>query len=474
MKFTLRDHQVKSIADLRSSYRIGNRAVLFQLSTGGGKTVVASFIIDGLVKNRKRTWFLVHRQELIRQASSTLNEIGVDHGIISSGFTPSYDLVQIAGVQTLVNRLDKVQPPDFIIVDEAHHCIKTTVWGKILNRYPKAKILGLTATPCRLSGEGLGVSSGGFFEDMVNGPPISELIARGYLAPPRIIAPPSFDPSGMHKRYGEFVQKEVEAAMDKPVITGDAIAHYRKYSHNVPAIVFCASVAHAEHVAEQFRAAGYQAASVDGKLDDRARKHRINALGNGGLHVLTSADLISEGTDIPVVGTAILLRPTASLSLVLQQIGRALRIHPGKTHATILDHVGNTARHEIQGLGYPEWDIEWSLDGEVKKAKKKDENNLPIKQCDKCFAVHRPAPKCPMCGHVYETQAREIEQVDGDLQEITKEQLEQIRLAKEKKRQVGRAQTLDDLLLIEQQRGYKKGWAHHVFRARQGRDEARI
>ena len=94
----------------------------------------------------------------------------------------------------------------------------------------------------------------------------------------------------------------------------------------------------------------------------------------------------------------------------------------------------------------------------VKKAKKKDENNLPIKQCDKCFAVHRPAPKCPMCGHVYETQAREIEQVDGDLQEITKEQLEQIRLAKEKKRQVGRAQTLDDLLLIEQQRGYKKGW----------------
>lgn len=473
MKYTLRKHQETDIENLRASYRKGHRAVLYQLSTGGGKTVVGSFIIDGLARNKKLTWFLVHRQELLRQASGTLNEIGVSHGLIAPGFTPSFEQVQVASVQTLINRLDKVQPPDFIIVDEAHHCIKTTTWGKILNHYPKAKILGLTATPCRLSGEGLGVNYGGFFEDMVSGPPISELIKQKYLSMPRIIAPPSFDAAGMHKRYGEFVQKEVEAAMDKPVITGCAVEHYRKYSHNIPAIAFCASVAHAEHVAEQFRAAGYQSASIDGKLDDRARKSRIAALGSGALHVLTSCDLVSEGFDLPVIGTAILLRPTASLSLVLQQIGRALRIYPGKEYATILDHVGNTARHDLQGLGHPEWDIAWDLSGEVKKKKDGEKKDL-IKQCSQCYAVHRPAPKCPMCGFVYEVQAREVEQVDGDLKEVTAAELETMRAAREKKRQVGRAQTFEELQAIEKQRGYKPGWARHVWAARGQRTGARL
>ena len=470
MKITLRDYQKNDVQRLRERFRQGDRAVLYQLSTGGGKTVVFSHIAEGAAKKGNNVMILVHRQELIRQSSASLYEIGVPHGIIAPGFTPSVDNVQIASVQTLARRLGKVPAPDLIIVDECHHS-RAGQWSQILAHYCKARVLGVTATPIRLSGEGLGIQHGGHYASMVNAPPISELIRQKYLAMPRIIAPPGFDDAGMHKRYGEFVQKEIEAAMDKPVITGCAVDHYRKYSHNIPAIVFCASVAHAERVAEQFRAAGYQSASIDGKLDDRQRKSRIAALGNGGLHVLTSCDLVSEGFDLPVIGTAILLRPTASLSLVLQQIGRALRTYPGKNHAWIFDHVNNTGRHNLQGLGHPGWDLEWSLDGEVKK-KKKDEKSEPIKQCSACYAVFKPAPQCPICGHVPETQACEIEQVDGELQEITAEHLESMRLAKQKRQQVGRAQTLDELHRIEKERGYKPGWARHVYAARAGRSGA--
>jgi len=392
---------------------------LYQLATGGGKTVVFSYITESAARRGNRIIILVHRQELIRQSSASLNEIGVPHGIIAPGFTPDpLANVQIASVQTLVRRLDKTLPPNLIIVDECHHA-RAATWAKVLSHFSTANVLGVTATPIRLSGEGLGRHVGGHFDSMVNGPALSELITRGYLSPPRIYTPPvGADLSNLHKRMGEFIQAEVLAALDKPKITGDAVAHYKRICHNTPAIVFCASVAHAEHVADQFRQAGYQAASVDGTMHDNDRKGRIKALGNGGLHILTSCDLISEGTDIPVVGAAILLRPTASLSLVFQQVGRALRVSPGKQCAHIIDHVGNIHRHNLHGLGRAEWDPEWSLDGEVKRKKKAGEAALGYRQCCMCYIVHAPAPVCPSCGHVYESNAREIDQVDGELVEL--------------------------------------------------------
>jgi len=296
----------------------------------------------------------------------------------------------------------------------------------------------------------------------------------GYLAPPRIFAPPSMDTSGLHKRYGEFIQKEVEELADTPKITGDAIAHYRKHSHNIPAIAFCASVKHAESVAEQFRLAGYQAASIDGTMHDNDRKGRLAALGNGGLHVLTSCELVSEGFDLPVVGTAILLRPTASLSLVMQQVGRALRIHKGKEYALILDHVGNMRRHDLEGLGLPEWDLDWSLDGETSR-KKKSTEKCPVKQCPNCWACHRPAPKCPFCNHVYEVQAREIDQVEGELHPIDQEEAKARREEKKKrvitpeKIEVWQCKSLDDFIKLGQRRGYKENWAHTQWQIRGSR-----
>lgn len=469
MILSLRDYQQEGVNRIRDRFRAGDRNVLFQLPTGGGKTVVFSYITEGASKRGNNVLILVHRQELIRQTSASLQEIGVDHGIIAPGFTPSWDTVQIASVQTLVKRLDKIMPPKLIISDECHHAGAAS-WSKIFNRFPSANILGVTATPCRLDGKGLGRDAGGFFDSMVNGPTVAELIKRKFLANPRVYAPPvGADLSNLRKKYGEFVISEAASAMDKPIITGCAVKYYRKLANNIPAIAFCASVAHAEHVAEQFRAEGYQAASIDGTMHDNDRKARIKALGNGGLHVLTSCDIISEGTDIPIVGAAILLRPTASTGLYLQQVGRSLRTYDGKTDAIILDHVGNVMRH-----GMPDQDREWSLDGELqgKKKKKDDEENLKVKQCEQCYAVHVPAPKCPVCGHVYEITARVIEVAEGELQELDSKRMEELEAERAKmfrKREEAMCYTLADFQDLAKRRGYAPGWAYHRHKAKTDR-----
>ena len=469
MNIELRDYQIAGVNQIRERFRAGDRNVLFQLPTGGGKTVVFSYITEGASRKGNRVLILVHRQELIRQTSASLNDIGVAHGIIAPGFTPSWDNVQVASVQTLVRRMDKVHAPQLIISDECHHAGAAS-WQKIFSYYDSAAILGVTATPVRLDGKGLGRSSGGFFDSMVNGPPVAELIRRKFLANPRVYAPPvGADLSNLRKKYGEFVTAETAAAMDKPMITGCAVQHYQRLANGVPAIAFCASVEHAEHVAEQFRSAGYQAASIDGTMHDNDRKARIKALGNGGLHVLTSCDIISEGTDIPIVGAAILLRPTASMGLYLQQVGRSLRMYDGKVDAIILDHVGNVMRH-----GMPDEDRKWSLDGEkqISKKNKDDDKDLKVKQCDQCYAVHMPAPRCPVCGHVYEVSAREIETAEGELQELDAKRLAEIEMNRNKmfaKREEGLCVSLADFQALAEKRGYDPGWAYHRFRARQQR-----
>lgn len=366
----LRPYQVQAVAELRDCYRRGARAPLYQLPTGGGKTVVFCHISEGATKRGKSVWIVVHRQELLYQCSRALEGLGVMHGLIAPGFTPGIEHVQVASVQTLVKRLDsgRAAPPDLIVLDEAHHATAGS-WRKIIEACPNSRLLGVTATPVRLDGQGLGVAGGGVFDALVSGPTIPELIAQGFLSPPVVYAPPTqLDLSGVRMVGGDYAQGEIGRRMDKPTITGDVVAHYRRICNGAPAIAFCASVEHAKHVAADFRGAGFRAESLDGKMPDGQRKTLIDELGRGHLNVLTSCDIVSEGTDIPVVMAAILLRPTASMGLYLQQVGRALRPAPGKTRAVILDHVGNCLRH-----GLPDEDREWSLAGVVRRSR---EGNL--------------------------------------------------------------------------------------------------
>lgn len=452
----LRPYQERIIAEVRQAIASGCRAPLVVSPTGSGKTVMFSHIADGAGRKQKRVWILVHRAELVDQTSRTMREIGIPHGVIAAGW-PIDPLphVQVVSVQTVVRRTGGLIPPDVIIVDECHHAAAGT-WGKILNAFPQAIRLGFTATPERLDGRGLSNA----FDALIRGPEVAWLIEQGFLTQPKYFAPPNqLNLEGLQVRGGDYARDELAKEMDKPTITGDAVGHYQRICPGVPAVAFCASVAHAEHVAQAFAAAGYRAATLDGTLDRVERRRRVRALANGELQVITSCEIISEGFDIPLVTAAILLRPTKSLGMHLQQVGRVLRIAPGKERAIILDHVGNCLRH-----GLAEEEREWSLEGRPKKKRKSgDEESPPVRQCPECYACHVPAPICPECGHLYEAKKREIEQQDGELVELNAAWM-----AKQRRQEQGQAQSYGDLVKLGIARGYKNAhfWAKRVWNSR--------
>lgn len=439
----LRPYQQQLINDIRLQYQLGKRSVLAMLPTGGGKTVCFSHIAQAAAKKGNRVLIAVHRAELLDQASRSLP---MNHGIIAAN--RSMDLshaVQVASVQTLARRLHLL-PRDFfqlVIIDEAHHSCAGQ-WAQTLQHFQQAHLLGVSATPCRLDGQGLG----DHYQAMVQGPSAQWLTDNGYLARARVLAPPGFSSDGLRKRMGDFDTKEAEHRVG--TIMGDCFSHYRKHLNGQTAIAFCCSVAHAEAVAALFTSNGVPAASIDGKMTTEQRRDLLQALGTGRIKVLTSCALIGEGVDVPSVGGCILLRPTQSVSLHLQMIGRCLRLSGDKV-AVVLDHVGNTLR-----LGHHLEDRDWSLDG----IKKRDRAAAPsVKVCPVCFATSASAVQvCPDCGHVFAPQeTRELKVVEGELQELA---------VKARKREQGSAQSLEDLRQLAQQRGYKRGWAERVYQAR--------
>jgi superfamily II DNA or RNA helicase len=247
---------------------------------------------------------------------------------------------------------------------------------------------------------------------------------------------------------GDFDTKEAEQRVG--TIMGDCLSHYRKHLDGQTAIAFCCSVAHAEAVARLFQCNGIPAASIDGTMDAATRRQLLQDLGTGRIRILTSCALIGEGVDVPSVGGCILLRPTQSVSLHLQMIGRCLRPSPGKAAAVVLDHVANTLR-----LGHHLEPREWTLDGIAKR----DRENAPsVKVCPACFAaMASQARQCGECGHEFAPEVRELKVVEGELVEMQ---------AQQRKREQGGAQSLDDLRQLAQQRGYKRGWAERVYQAR--------
>lgn len=344
------------------------------------------------------------------------------------------------------------------LVHNCHHAVAGQ-WRQITDANPQAKLLGLSATPERLDGKGLGVNAGGVYETMVLGPSVKELIRDGYLSAPRVFAPPvGFDDTGLKSVAGDYDLKEMALRLDKPKIIGNAVKHYAKLCEGMPAIAFCATVEHAQHTAEEFKKAGYNFKCIDGTMDDCDRRDAIEGLGNGKYDGLTSCEIISEGTDIPVVGCAIFLRKTKSLAKYLQQAGRVLRPYPGKEYSIILDHVDNVELH-----GFPDDDREWSLDGRPKKSKQKDK--FFMRTCPNCYACYKSSLKaCPVCGCEQSIKSKqEIEFVEAELVEreraAAKEQAE-----KERKP----ANKFQQLVELGKRRGYTNAyaWAKHVFNAR--------
>lgn len=459
----LRDCQSDVISRTRQALR-RTRAVLIQAPCGFGKTVLTAHMIGTAYKKGHSAWFVCHRRELIKQSMKAFDKQGIPYGVCAADFRGNVSAsVQIASVQTLARRFKRYPPPKLIVFDECHH-MGAASWRELYLQFPDAKIIGLSATPARLDGQGMGE----FFGEMVCGPQPKWLIENGFLSPYRLFAPPTIDTSAFHSRMGDYVQKEVVAAVDKPAITGSALSHYQQYASGKRAAAFCVSIEHSQHVAAEFRAAGIPAVHLDGCADPIMRDGVLADFAAGRIKVLSSVDLLIEGFDLPGIECAILLRPTQSLNIYIQQVGRAMRMADGKAECIILDHAGNSDR-----FGYPDDDREWTLAGRT--IRHKDEDAEPSnRQCGSCFAnTPMPAFKCRNCGTEFPIKPRKIEQRDGELEEkrateLTQEQKELIAAKKKARIEQGLTQDEDSLVQLGRMRGMRDpiGWARHVMEAR--------
>lgn len=446
--FELRDYQEVLLDKTRRALRV-HRRVLMQLPTGGGKTVCAGTMLAGAASQGKRAWFVVHRRELVEQTAKTLERVGLRHGFCAAGFPPRYkEPVTLCSVQTLRSRADRLPPPDLICWDEAHHCA-AGAWRRISDQFPNAFHVGLTATPERLDGKGLD----GLFNAIVPGPTVAWLIDNGHLSRYRVWAAAAPPVDDVKDRGADFDAGALAAHMDKPHLTGDAVEHYLKICPSARAVVFCVNVTHALHTRDAFRAAGVACEELDGSADARTRRETVRDFRAGRIRVLTSVDLFGEGFDLPELEAVILLRPTKSLGLYLQQVGRCLRTAQGKEGAIILDHAGNVARH-----GLPDEEREWTLQGRRKKRSGKS----PHKVCGNCFgSCAVSAPECPYCGAPFVGAPRELDHRDGQLFELDVEALRLVQRS-----EVKQARTREELEAIARARGYKPGWVRHILSAR--------
>lgn len=451
----LRGYQDRAIDALRSAFQSGAMAPLLCLPTGGGKTVILATIAAQAAARGRHVLILVHRRELIHQTASKLAWAGLEHGVIAAGHPVTDARVQVASVQTLMRRLSRITwTPSLVIIDEAHHAAAGS-WRQIIEHWPDAYRIGVTATPCRLDGRGLSEA----FDQLVTGPSVADLVFWGFLSPARIYAPPVVaDLSGVRRRAGDYANDQAAAAMDRPTVTGDAIAHYQRLAEGQQAIAFCCNVAHAVSVCDAFKTADIGAALLLGNTSDRDQV--VAQYAAGAVSVLVTVDVVSEGFDVPAASCAILLRPTQSLGLYLQQVGRVLRPAPGKDAALILDHVGNVTRH-----GFPDDPREWSLaEGIVRGGRGTVAPS--VRTCPECFAAFKPAPQCPVCGaQCAPIKSRKIQQLAGELRELRRDD------TRHQRHQQGKARTLPELIALGQARGMKNpvGWAKHVYWARQQR-----
>lgn len=452
----LRPYQQDIRDDIESRW-LGVANVLAVLPTGAGKTVLFSSI---LADEPGASCAIAHRQELVSQISLALARNGVRHRII--GQDPVIRMIvrlhmeevganyvvpnakcAVASVNTLTGKkfAESLKPwlptVKLWVQDEAHHVLRDNQWGRAAAMFPNARGLGVTATPLRADGNGLGRHADGLFDTMVIGPSMRDLITMGFLTEYRIFAPPSTfqrDQVAVSQTTGDFNLDQMRKAVassslvvhDEKQIVGDIVQHYQRIAPGKLGVTFVPDIATAETVAEQFNAAGVPAMAVSSKTPDDERCKILRRFKSRELLQLVNCDLFGEGFDLPAIEVVSMGRPTESYGLYVQQFGRALRLLDGKDRAIIIDHVGNVMRH-----GLPDAPREWSLDRRERRSSGKSDAQT-IRAClnPECGAVYeRFRDACPYCGTPVPPPAERSrpEFVDGDLFELDPAMLEQMR-----------------------------------------------
>ena len=402
----LRDYQVQSIEALRQKlYGENRRSVLLQLPTGSGKTVILSEIFSALYKNGKHGWFVVPRNELVRQASKHLAKWHVPHGIIDASHNESWVFnIHVVSKDTIIRRIDNIKTiPDLIVFDEAHIAIdgQMKIMLKTLDN-PNIKYIGMTATPEREDGRGLHE----LYEDIIYGASIPYLTQLGYLAPLRYFAPPVEGIEQVRFKGSEADEKELDAIMTEKAVYGKAVEYYRKYGRKADgsymrALGFCHGVKAAEKQAAEFRKEGFRAESISGYMAKTKQRELIDGLDGGTIQVLVNADLLTYGFDSPKIEYGFSLRRTASRALYFQIVGRILRTAPEKTESLFFDHANIIALHQDERYpGVPLFyipDLTWNFKGnEKRKINKKIKPTVKLCIFNGYEICTKPSP-CTVC-----------------------------------------------------------------------------
>ena len=417
----LRDYQQALIQGVYEQWTQHQR-VMAQLPTGGGKTIIFAAIASEFVTRGERVLVLAHREELITQAAVKLETVTRSPvGIIKAGYKPNPLFpVQVASVQSMVNRLNSFEDFGLLVIDEAHHSTAET-YRKILAAYPGAYQLGVTATPCRTDKSGFN----DLFDALVIGPTVKELIDLGHLSKFKLMADPNpMKTKGVRTTQGDYSASDLAKANDVIELSGNLINSYRQHANGKRCVVFSINVEHSQAIAARYNQAGISAYHLDGNTPSEERRETLEKFRQGELKVISNCQLFDEGLDIPSLEAVQIAKPTKSLSRWLQMVGRALRPAPGKDYAIIIDHTKNWAIH-----GLPTRPRLWTLDGV---------EDVETKQ------TRKPS------GEVVEIAAAvEVMETESQLEAIEENYQDEWNLV------------FSDLLRRQESYGYKPGWVYH-------------
>ena len=441
----LRDYQQDIFDKSIQAFKDGAKGICCVLPCRSGKSYIMARMIQGAKGN---VLVLAHRHTLIEQ-----------HKVLLKGLGVLNENVRVESVFTEAKRLGEYDPydVDLIIIDEAH-LSEAASYRKVCEYYQCRRVL-FTATPARLDGKPLTLA-----DTLITGITAKELIEQGAISEYDYYAPDlNLDIDSVDMVAGEYNNGQLTDLMCQSAIYGDVLKYYRTLGDNRQAIAYCTSIKHSKQTADMFNQNGVSAISIDGSMSQKERDEKMNLFRNGKTQILCNCNLISEGVTLPNASVALLLRPTCSLPLFIQQACRVLTPVPGKK-AVIIDFVNNVQKH-----GMPTEAHNWSLTQSVEKRKQfNDDGTLNIRQCENCFRCFKTAPICPYCGHQYKVKGRELKSVkDVELklvEAIEKEEQEQQK--KSARMEVGACRTMADLWKIQRERGYAPGWVWQMAKVK--------
>jgi DNA repair protein RadD len=474
----LRKYQLDAIDDLRTKIRIGCQRLVLISPCGSGKTCMFSHMIAKGVDKGSRSLVIVHRRELVDQTLDKLQQFGVQAGVLMGNDRRRDDWlpVQIASIQTLSRRLDRLPQAQFIILDECHRAMAPS-YDKVLDHYPKAIIVGATATPFRTDKLGLKDK----FQDCVIAATPAQLIEEGYLVNYEAFA---YDSPDLHKIpivAGDFEKNALGLACNTKILVGSVVREYAAHALGRRAIVFAVNIVHSERLRDEFLAAGIPAAHVDCDTPKQERTETLRNFAAGQIHVLVSVGIFTEGWDCPAAEVCILARPTKSIALWIQMLGRVLRPSPetGKRKALFHDHSGGFLR-----LGFVDDDRDYSLTATPERV-------VDAHTCPACFAIFSRTKlgHCPNCNELIAVPEERAERgiggghdkIEVEGKRISRDEIERIR---GRRQELGLTRPLSDQQLaravaatreqkaaeflrlkeVAQRKGFKEGFVAHQFR----------